>query len=135
LSPQHLHQVEHLVAAGPAILERVSAGDDLFLAPADADPEINSPAGQIVERRELLRRVDGVALRQQRHPRPEPQVLRCTGQECEGHYGLREPAALGNRQLSVRRAGIAELHLVENDDVLAHPERVQPCLLRPPAYV
>src|SRR5439155_8336652 len=63
LRPQRAHRREIVVADATAFLERRARRLHLRLTPADAEPEDHPTVREHVERRELLREHDGLALR------------------------------------------------------------------------
>ena len=71
IGPQRLHHVEVLAAAVGALRERRRDRLELFREPADADAEVDTSVREPVDRGDLLRGVDGVALRDEADARPE----------------------------------------------------------------
>ena len=63
LAPEPAHHVDVLVGARAAPLERDAERVELLAQPADADAEVDPAARQAVERRDLLREHERVALR------------------------------------------------------------------------
>ena len=62
LRPQGAHRLDGLVRARAAIVEGHAEGPELLLEPADADAEVDPSAGEVIEIRHHLRRVDRRAL-------------------------------------------------------------------------
>ena len=125
LGPQAAHHLEELVAARAAVLPLVAAALDLFLVPADADAEIEAAVGQPVERADFLGGVDRVALGDERDAGAEAHLGRGRGEEAEGRRDVEHAAARRHRDAAILRARIAEGVLVEQGDMLAHPDRFE----------
>ena len=76
VGPQRLHDLQVLVAARAPPLERCRDRRELLGQPADADAEVDPPAGQRVEVDDLLGGVDGVALGHEADAGAKPDACR-----------------------------------------------------------
>ena len=129
VSPQRAEYLEVLVGPpaplGPGHVDR----PELLLQPAHADPEVDPTVGQPVQRGHLLGRVDGVALGEQHHGRAQPDGGGVGGQERQGVERLEQAGPGRCGDLAVLGVGVGGGVLLEQDDVLAHPEAPEAPLL------
>ena len=118
-APERPHQPDRLVGAAAAALERDAHEVELVAVPADADAEREAAAGELLQRRDLLREVHRVVQRQEHDRRPEPDPLRPAGDPAE-------------RDERVVDAAVRVDALGADDDVLGRPDRVEAELLGQP---
>ncbi len=119
LRPHRAHHRDALVHAPAALVKRHAQGGELGLEPADADPEDQPSARQIVQRRQLLRERQRVAHRQHDHAGAEAHPLGDRGDPGQGQ----------DRIVEQRRARVL---LARHDDVLADPDVAEPQRLGAP---
>ena len=98
VGPQRPDRAHGFLGARGALAERYADHGELFREPADSDAEDRAAAREHVERRELLRDVDRVALRQDHDARGEPHAL-----ADRGGVGERDDR-IGDRRLLASRA-------------------------------
>src|SRR5581483_3192929 len=96
---------------------------ELLREPSDAHAEVEPPAGEPVDRRDLLRRVDRISLRHEADPGPEPDGPRARREERERDERLDRTPVPRRRDAAVRGVRIARGVVVEEDDVLGDPDR------------
>ena len=118
------------LAEDPEALGRVGAViAHLLEVPAGADAEQEPPAREAVERGDLLRRADRIALDQQADRGADPDPLRRVGHRGESHERVVDPPVLA-RQLPARRVG--RLAARRDVGVLGDEDRLEAALLRHP---
>jgi hypothetical protein len=120
--PQAAHDLHELIAAGAAILPSVGTGFDFLLVPANTNAEVDPPLGQPIERAHLFRGVDRVPLRHESDARAKPELAGHRRQKSEGRRDIQHPPTGGHRNATVLGTGITERVLVEQRDMLAHPD-------------
>jgi len=127
LGPQGAHRLDVVVVATPAVGERHADRIELLLQPADPDPEDHATATQVVDRRDLLRGDQGVALRDDEDARRELDPLGHRGHVGQPDERVRQVELLGAAG-HLARPVVRVLRLVaaRHDDVLDGPERLEP---------
>ena len=95
----------------------------LLAQPAGADAEEEAAAGEQVERGDLERGVQRVALRDEADAGRHPQLLRDRGGRGERGEAVGQ-LGVGPRHLPVLRERVARLVLRGDDRMLGHPERL-----------
>ena len=111
------------------MVERRRDHVELLLQPADADPEVDPPAGEVVEVDHLLGRVHGVPLRHEADAGAEPDPVGDGGQVGEGGERLEQPGVAAAGEAAVVGVGVLRLVLVEHHHVLGHPDRLEAAVL------
>ncbi len=124
--PQHL---EVLVGAGPPAVPGDVHRLELLGQPPDAHPEVDPAARQPVHGRDLLGHVDRVALGEEQHRRPQSDPVGLGGEEGEGGQGLEQARPRRGRDAAVLGVGVGGGVVVEEHDVLADPQAVDPPLV------
>ena len=110
---------------GAALLERHGHRVELLAQPADADAEVDPPAGQVVEVDHLLGRVHGVALGHEADAGAEPDAVGDGGQVGERGERLEQAGVAAAGEPAVGGVGVLRLVVVEQHDVLGHPDRLE----------
>src|SRR5919198_143776 len=116
-APERAHQAERLVRAPAALPERHAHEAVLVLVPADADPEVEAAAAQLLQRGDLLRQVHRVVQRHEHDRGAEADPLRAAGDPAE-------------RDERVVDAAVRVDAFGSDDDVLGRPDGVVLELLR-----
>ena len=128
LCPDRLHRLDalfHQAVLRP--LEVVHAVvSHLLDEPANPDADLDAAARDRVQGRDLLRRGNRVAHRQQQHREPEPETRR-RGDGAEAYERVRDPM-VAIRNLAAAREGRLAPH--RDVRVLAHPDRLEAQALR-----
>jgi PPOX class probable F420-dependent enzyme len=110
-APEGAHDPDRLVPAPAAALERDAHEAELVLVPAHAEAERHAAAGELLERRGLLREMDRVVQRNEDDRRAEADPLRPARDPGEGDERVVDAAV----RIDPLRA---------DDDVLGRPDRV-----------
>src|SRR5262249_11546903 len=103
IAPQPPHHLEVRPAAVAAAIERHLQRAELLCEPPDAAPEVQRAARQPVDRRHLLGRVNGIALRHEADAGPEPDARGDRGQESQCLEGIEEAGLAGGGDAAVGR--------------------------------
>ena len=95
-----------------------AGGAELGFHPADAGAQQHPAAGELLDRRDPLRRRQRLAVRQDEHADAEADAIGRRGE-------------VGERRERIEIAPVRALGVVRRyGDVIGHPEPVEPCLLR-----
>jgi hypothetical protein len=121
VAPDRPHHCQVLIAARPVVPELDPQRAKLGFQVADAKSENQPSAGQHVQTGQLLGQHERVALRQDDHPRAEPQAATDRGGERECHDGIQD--GLGRVHGRRRHAWIRQHY------VLPNPDRLEACRL------
>jgi PPOX class probable F420-dependent enzyme len=116
-APEGSHQANGLIRTSPASLELDAEEVELVLVPAQPDAECDAFAGDLLQRRHLLREVDGMVQRHEHDRCPESDPLRET----------RDPAQRDERRV---HTAVRVDSLGPDDDVLGRPNGMEAELLR-----
>src|SRR5438552_12236623 len=111
-APERAHQPDRLVAAAAAPLERDAHELELVAVPAHADPEREAAAGELLQRRHLLRQVERIVQGHEHDRGAEPDPLSPAGDPAE-------------RDERVVHAAIRVHRFRPDDDVLRRPDGVE----------
>ena len=122
--PDRLERLQVFVRAPPAAGERHADGLELLAQPADAQPQHQAPARQVIDRRCPLGEVQRAGLRENVDARAEPQPGRRRGDEGQGDEGVDDRRVRLERQFAVRVVRIDRGVRRGNDDVLRGPDRL-----------
>ena len=118
-----------LEAAAPAREGDVEGGE-LLLEPAGADAESQPAAARDVDRCGLLGEDDGLPQRQDENGCPDRGRIGRLRHECEGDQGVEVRRVRGPGGAPVGGKRVARLDRRREHDVVADPERLEPCELQ-----
>jgi PPOX class probable F420-dependent enzyme len=116
-TPERAHEVQRLVGPAVATPELDAHEPELVLVPADAHAESHAPVRELLQRRDLLREMDGVVKRHEHDRGAESDPLGDRGDPGEDDERVVDT--------SVRVDGLGA-----DDDVLGRPDGVEAELLR-----
>ena len=123
--PQRLHGGDVLIVSGTAPLPWHAQRVELFAHPTDADAELNPPTRQPIQRGDLLRQHERVALRHDQDARAEAQRRRRRGDKRQPDQRVGNRGIGQSRDLSVNRVRVLRIDGGRKDHVLAAPHRVE----------
>ena len=123
--PELLHQRERVVGARPPVREVLPEDLELLLEPADADPEDEPAAGELVHLRDLLRDLERVVHREHDDARAQPDAPGVGGEEGEHGEGLPVAFAPVRRVHPAGNQDVARALLRRENHVGAEEQRVQ----------
>jgi hypothetical protein len=112
------------------MIERHRDHLELLAQPTDADTEVDPAAGQDVDVGHLLGRVDGVALPDQTDAGPQPKPGGGRGDVRQRSPRLEEAAVTRPRELAALVVRVLALVVVEEHDVLGHPQGLEAAVLQ-----
>src|SRR5215467_15825038 len=92
IGPECLHGLNGLPRLRPAVGEIASHNLRLFFIPASADTKEKPALGEVVQRRDLLRQQERIALRDQRNAGAELERRRHCRGPGQGYEGIHESA-------------------------------------------
>ena len=126
IAPETLQNLDVLRAARPPPFERHSEIVEFLLEPAHAQTQKGPSAGKPIQGGHLLGGINRVALGQDANSRGE---LDLPGHGCrpaQGEKGIEHPALAGQAdQLAILRVGVGRSVILEEQCVLAYPERIK----------
>ena len=135
IGPQLFHRFDVFLCLPPAVREVRAQHLSLPLQPAGTDAEHETPARHQVQRRHLLGQPDGIALRHQADPRPQPDRFRGRrrgGQVHQRVNDLVDPPIGVDAWRSRGGTRCSHAEVCRNYPVLRRPQRAEPQLLHLP---
>ena len=129
VAPEGLHEFDGLIHAAATAFEGHAEDFELLLPPACSEAGNEPPAGKAIERGEHLGMEHRLAHGQDQNARADGYARSDRGSEGQQHHGLEQVGGVRIADLAVVGARIGGSLFAGEDDVVEHPEAIEPRLL------